>query len=110
MSKNILIADDEKGIRDSLKRLLEFESYKVLLANDGPGALISVRDERVDLVLLDVHFDIPEEDLLGGKPGMSGRAIEPEEIRTLATLPSLDELRKAVQPILEKPKLCGSAQ
>ncbi len=64
MSKNILIADDEKGIRDSLKRLLEFESYKVLLANDGPGALISVRDERVDLVLLDIKM-----------PGMDGLEV-----------------------------------
>jgi two-component system nitrogen regulation response regulator NtrX len=64
MSKNILIADDEKGIRDSLQRLLEFESYKVLLATDGPGALDTVRDELVDLVLLDIKM-----------PGMDGLEV-----------------------------------
>jgi len=62
--KTILIADDERGIRDSLQRLLEFESYKVLLANDGPSALEKVRAERVDLVLLDIKM-----------PGMDGMEV-----------------------------------
>ena len=47
MAKTILIADDEKGIRDSLRRLLEFESYRVLLAEDGASAL--------DLNYPDIH-------------------------------------------------------
>jgi two-component system nitrogen regulation response regulator NtrX len=64
VSKTILIADDERGIRDSLKRLLEFESYKVLLANDGPNALAAMRDQRVDLVLLDIKM-----------PGMDGMEV-----------------------------------
>jgi two-component system nitrogen regulation response regulator NtrX len=64
MPKTILIADDERGIRDSLKRLLEFESYQVLLANDGPSALKTARDQRVDLMLLDIKM-----------PGMDGLEV-----------------------------------
>jgi two-component system nitrogen regulation response regulator NtrX len=64
MPKTILIADDEQGIRDSLKRLLEFESYRVVLATDGPSALDIVRDERVDLILLDIKM-----------PGMDGLEV-----------------------------------
>jgi two-component system nitrogen regulation response regulator NtrX len=64
MPKTILIADDEQGIRDSLKRLLEFESYQVVLAADGPSALKAARDQRVDLILLDIKM-----------PGMDGLEV-----------------------------------
>jgi two-component system nitrogen regulation response regulator NtrX len=64
MAKTILIADDEKGIRDSLQGLLEFESYDVLLAEDGPGALAAIAGERIDLVLLDIKM-----------PGMDGLEV-----------------------------------
>ena len=64
MAKTILIADDEKGIRDSLQRLLEFESYAVQLASDGPSALEKVRERNVDLVLLDIKM-----------PGMDGLEV-----------------------------------
>jgi len=64
MAKTILIADDEKGIRDSLQRLLEFESYRVLLAEDGPTALGIVGGDSVDLVLLDIKM-----------PGMDGLEV-----------------------------------
>ncbi len=61
MPKTILVADDEKGIRDTLKRLLEYERYRVILANDGLEALQSAESELVDLVLLDIKM-----------PGMDG--------------------------------------
>jgi DNA-binding NtrC family response regulator len=64
MAKTILIADDEQGIRDSLQKLLEFESYRVLLANDGPSALGMAREERIDLILLDIKM-----------PGMDGLEV-----------------------------------
>ncbi len=64
MPKTILIADDEQGIRNALQRLLEFESYNVLLAPDGPGALEKAREEKVDLILLDIKM-----------PGMDGLEV-----------------------------------
>jgi two-component system, NtrC family, nitrogen regulation response regulator NtrX len=56
MPKTILIADDEPGIRSSLQKLLEFESYRVVLAEDGARALDILRDRAVDLVLLDIKM------------------------------------------------------
>ena len=53
MPKTILVADDEKGIRETLRRLLEYEKYDVLLAEDGLDALQKAENEVVDLVLLE---------------------------------------------------------
>ncbi len=64
MPKTILIADDEQAVRSSLERLLEFESYRVVQAADGPSALDLVRDRPVDLVLLDIKM-----------PGMDGLEV-----------------------------------
>ncbi len=64
MPKTILVADDEAGIRDSLRRLLEYEKYRVVLAEDGQTALRKVDTEVVDLVLLDIKM-----------PGMDGMEV-----------------------------------
>jgi two-component system nitrogen regulation response regulator NtrX len=64
MPKTILVADDEKGIRETLKRLLEYEKYRVLLAEDGRQALETIANELVDLVLLDIKM-----------PGMDGLEV-----------------------------------
>ncbi len=54
--KRILVVDDEKSIRDSLKLILEYEKYAVLPARDGREALSLFQDEPVDLVLLDIKM------------------------------------------------------
>ncbi len=64
MAKTILVVDDEKGIRDSLRRLLEYEKYNVVLAEDGRGALQAAENERVDLALLDIKM-----------PGLDGMEV-----------------------------------
>jgi DNA-binding NtrC family response regulator len=51
---NILIIDDQKLIRNSLKVALEKESYSVLLARTGAEGLGIIRANAVDLVLLDI--------------------------------------------------------
>jgi two-component system nitrogen regulation response regulator NtrX len=51
---NILIVDDEEGIRRSLRGILEDEGYGVRLAEDGEAALRLLEEESPDLVLLDV--------------------------------------------------------
>jgi len=53
----ILVADDEKEIREILKLLLEGEGYEVILASDGKEVLEKAREE-IDLYILDV--DMPE--------------------------------------------------
>ncbi|HTY37121.1 MAG TPA: sigma-54 dependent transcriptional regulator [Bacteroidota bacterium] len=54
--KTILVVDDEKSVRDSLKMVLEFESYDVQFAENGQEALRQLGSAPVDLVLLDVKM------------------------------------------------------
>lgn len=51
---HILIIDDQKLIRSSLKVALEKEAYAVRLARSGAEGLGIVREHDVDLVLLDI--------------------------------------------------------
>lgn len=50
----VLIADDEKEIRDLLKKYLEREMYQVDLARDGEEALQLFEQKNYNLVLLDL--------------------------------------------------------
>lgn len=52
----ILITDDEKSIRNTLREILEFEKYKTVEAEKGEEALAIVKDEPVDLVILDIKM------------------------------------------------------
>ena len=54
MSQHVLIADDEPNIVVSLEFLMKREGYRVSVARDGDAALEAIRNERPDLVLLDV--------------------------------------------------------
>ncbi|WP_131096945.1 response regulator transcription factor [Streptomonospora litoralis] len=51
---SVLIADDDRAIRDSLERALRLEGYRVRTAADGVEALAEVHGEPVDLLVLDV--------------------------------------------------------
>jgi two-component system nitrogen regulation response regulator NtrX len=51
---NVLIVDDEPGIRQSLKGILEEEGYIAALAESGEACLDSLRKRSFDVVLLDV--------------------------------------------------------
>ena len=56
----ILIAEDDRAVRQSLERVLDFEGYEIVVAEDGPEALEAVKRHEPDLVLLDVmmpHMD-----------------------------------------------------
>ena len=53
--KLILIADDEKEIRDVVGLLLRGEGYEVMVAEDGEGVL-ALASPEVDLYLLDVNM------------------------------------------------------
>ena len=51
----ILVVDDERAVRDSLRRALELEGYDVELAEDGEQALRRLEvDPQPDAVILDV--------------------------------------------------------
>jgi two-component system response regulator MprA len=50
----VLVVDDDRAVRDSLRRSLTFNGYEVHLASDGAEALIAVGTQHPDLVVMDV--------------------------------------------------------
>lgn len=60
MSKTILVVDDEKRIVDLVCSYLEKEGYQTLRAKDGREAMYLARQEKPDLIVLDLMM--PEMD------------------------------------------------
>lgn len=54
MKPVILIAEDDRDIRDLLRLYLEGEGYRVLEAENGAQALILAREQTPDMAILDV--------------------------------------------------------
>jgi len=54
--KKILIAEDERDIRDLIAFTLRFAGYEVLTANNGDEAVQMTKKELPDLVLTDVRM------------------------------------------------------
>lgn len=54
MEKNILIVEDDKFLRELISQKLLKEGYKVSEAVDGEEGIKKVKEEKPDLVLLDL--------------------------------------------------------
>lgn len=52
----ILIIDDEKVIRSTLKEILEYENYEIHEAQDGMDGLKKIESQDYDLVLCDIKM------------------------------------------------------
>jgi two-component system, OmpR family, response regulator MprA len=50
----VLVVDDDKAVRESLRRSLEFNGYDVSLAADGAEALAGIAAHDPDVVVMDV--------------------------------------------------------
>jgi two-component system, NtrC family, nitrogen regulation response regulator NtrX len=61
MARRVLVVDDDPGIRDALRMILEYEGYEVLMAADGRAGLAEVEANAPEAVLLDIKM-----------PGMDG--------------------------------------
>lgn len=64
MSKTIMLVDDEPHVLEVLRVTLEDLGFRLLEAQDGPGALSLAEREALDLVVLDVML-----------PSMSGLEV-----------------------------------
>src|SRR5690606_19337527 len=53
---SILIIDDERSIRNTLKELLEYEKFDVSEAEDGQEGIKKVESSKFDLVLCDIKM------------------------------------------------------
>ena len=71
----ILVVDDDPIVRDVVVRYLERDGHRTLVAEDGDRADELLREEHLDLVVLDVML-----------PGQDGLALS-RSIRSRSTLP-----------------------
>lgn len=62
--RKILVVDDERTIREVVRRYLELEGFVVMEAETGPQALSILQDNRPDLIVLDIML-----------PGVDGFSI-----------------------------------
>lgn len=67
MAKKILLVEDEEIMIDLLQRKLSKEGYAISLARDGEEGLKKMKEEKPDLILLDIimpqkgGFEVMEE-------------------------------------------------
>jgi two-component system, OmpR family, response regulator MprA len=53
-TQRVLVVDDDRAVRESLRRSLEFNGYAVALAADGAEALASIAGSAPDALVIDV--------------------------------------------------------
>jgi len=73
--KHIFIVDDEKNIRDLIKKFLVSEGYEVTLFKDGLNLVDKIKSIKPDLIVLDVMM-----------PGIDGLELC-KEIRKISLVP-----------------------
>jgi len=59
-SGKVLVAEDDRAVREAIERALKFEGYEVVTARDGAESLAMVLNESPDAIVLDVmmpHVD-----------------------------------------------------
>ena len=61
MGEKILIVEDEISLQETLAYNLKKQGYEIIISGDGPSAINMVRNEKPDLILLDIML-----------PGMDG--------------------------------------
>ena len=67
MKKKILVVDDDLDILSALKILLVPEGFEVALCQTPESALAAIKQENVDLVLMDLNYSL---DTTSGEEGL----------------------------------------
>ncbi|QIX62960.1 sigma-54-dependent Fis family transcriptional regulator [Hymenobacter sp. BT18] len=100
----ILIIDDERAIRNTLKEILEYENYQVSQAEDGPTGLDMLIKDKYDVVLCDVKM--PKMD--GIEVLERARIVAPEAAFIMVSAHgnvemAVDATKKGAYDFLQKP-------
>jgi CheY-like chemotaxis protein len=56
MAPKILVIDDEPALQKAMQKALKNENYDVIFANNGLEGLEQLKNEKPDLVLLDLRM------------------------------------------------------
>ena len=100
----ILVIDDERSIRNTLKDILEYEKYEVDLAEDGAKGLEKIKNGEFDIVLCDIKM-----------PGMDGIEVLEKLSEIASDLPvvmisghgnidtAVEAIKKGAFDFIEKP-------
>ena len=76
MQQKILVIDDEKAIRSSLKDILSFEGFDVEEATDGIEAIKKIKDNEYDCILCDIKM-----------PKMDGKEVLDQSLQLQPDIP-----------------------
>jgi len=60
MKKKILLVDDDIDFIESTKTVLESKPYEVIVAHEGDEGLRKAREEKPDLILLDIIMPVKD--------------------------------------------------
>jgi len=58
----VLVIDDEEGLADFMQRILSLKGYAAFMETDGVGAVNFFKNERPDIVLIDIDLGYSEID------------------------------------------------
>ena len=58
MDHNILVVEDEKGIREAIQIYLKNQGYRVFLAENGQEGLKIVKNETIHLAVVDIMMPV----------------------------------------------------
>ena len=99
--KRILLAEDQQGVRDTIKYLLRMDEHVITEACDGEEALDLYRRQTFDLVITD--FSMPR--MCGDELAVNIRKISPSQRILMITAYSarLEQAENPVDMILSKP-------
>jgi two-component system, NtrC family, nitrogen regulation response regulator NtrX len=100
----ILVIDDEKSIRETLKEILEYEQHEVDLASEGEQGLELFKANKYDVVLLDIKM--PKKD---GLEVLEDLLVETNEIPIIMISghgnidTAVESIKKGAYDFIEKP-------
>jgi two-component system, NtrC family, nitrogen regulation response regulator NtrX len=101
---NILVIDDERSIRNTLKEVLEYENHTIELSSDGEEGLELFSKKEFDVVLLDIKMPKMDGIEVLGKIMEKSRDIPVIMISGHGNIDTaVDAIKKGAYDFIEKP-------
>jgi two-component system chemotaxis response regulator CheY len=99
MGMKVLVVDDSRAIRQSIRFILEQNGYEILEGSDGVEGLEKLASARVDLIITDVNM-----------PNMDGITFikKVREKADLRFVPILVLTTESQQSVMEEAKAAGA--